>query len=65
MVVDVDGIILNIIDTAGIRKSDDIVEQMGIEKSLKMIEESDLVLFMLNNNELPATIMLHLISLVH
>lgn len=46
-----DGIILNIIDTAGIRKSDDIVEQIGVEKSLKMIDSSDLVLFMLNNNE--------------
>ena len=46
-----DGIILNIIDTAGIRSSNDIVEQIGVEKSLKMIEESDLVLFMLNNNE--------------
>lgn len=45
------GIILNIIDTAGIRKSDDIVEQIGVEKSLKMIDSSDLVLFMLNNNE--------------
>lgn len=46
-----DGIILNIIDTAGIRKTDDIVEKIGVEKSIKMIENADLVLFMLNNNE--------------
>ena len=42
---------LNIIDTAGIRSTEDIVERIGVEKSLKMIENSDLVLFMLNNNE--------------
>ena len=46
-----DGIILNIIDTAGIRTTNDVVEKIGVEKSLKMIENSDLVLFMLNNNE--------------
>ena len=46
-----DGIILNIIDTAGIRSTEDVVEKIGVEKSLKMIENSDLVLLMLNNNE--------------
>lgn len=46
-----DGIILNLIDTAGIRNSNDIVEQLGVEKSIKMIDSSDLVIFMLNNNE--------------
>ena len=46
-----DGIILNIIDTAGIRSTEDVVEKIGVEKSIKMIENSDLVLFMLNNNE--------------
>ena len=46
-----DGIILNIIDTAGIRSTEDVVEKIGVEKSIKMIESSDLVLFMLNNNE--------------
>ena len=42
---------LNIIDTAGIRETEDIIEAIGVEKSLKIMEESDLVLFMLNNNE--------------
>ncbi len=46
-----DGILLNIIDTAGIRTSDDVVEQIGVEKSLSMIDEADLVLVVLNNNE--------------
>jgi len=47
----VNGIILNMIDTAGIRKTDDKVEAIGVEKSIKMMNDSDLVLFILNNNE--------------
>ena len=39
------------IDTAGIRETEDIIEAIGVEKSLKMMDESDLILFMLNNNE--------------
>ena len=46
-----DGIKLNIIDTAGIRKTEDIVESIGVEKSLQVIEEANLVLLLLNNNE--------------
>ncbi len=46
-----DGILLNIIDTAGIRTTDDIVEKIGVEKSLSMIDEADLVIVVLNNNE--------------
>ena len=46
-----DGMRLNFIDTAGIRKTTDIVEQVGVEKSLKTIEEVDLVIVVLNNNE--------------
>ena len=47
----INGIILNMIDTAGIRETDDKIEAIGVEKSLKIMEESDLILFMLNNNE--------------
>lgn len=46
-----DGILLNIIDTAGIRSTDDIVEKIGVEKSLSMIDDADLVIVVLNNNE--------------
>lgn len=46
-----DGILLNIIDTAGIRKTEDVVEKLGVEKSLSMIDEADLVIVVLNNNE--------------
>ena len=49
--INLDGIILNIIDTAGIRQTDDVVEKIGVEKSLSLIDKADLVLFLLNNNE--------------
>ena len=49
--IQIDGIILNIIDTAGIRKTDDIVESIGVKKSLNLIEEADLILYVLNNNQ--------------
>ena len=49
--VTINGILLNIIDTAGIRETEDKIEAIGVEKSLKMMEESDLILFMINNNE--------------
>jgi len=45
------GILLNIIDTAGIRDTDDVVEKIGVEISLFKINEADLVLVILNNNE--------------
>lgn len=47
----INGIILNMIDTAGIRETEDLVESIGVEKSKKMIDQSDLILLMLNNNE--------------
>lgn len=47
----IDGIKLNIIDTAGVRKTDDLVEQLGVKKSLEKINEADLVLLLLNNHE--------------
>lgn len=49
--VSIDGIILDMIDTAGIRETDNIVEKIGVEKSIKLIDDSDLILFVLNNNE--------------
>lgn len=46
--VNLDGLKLNLLDTAGIRESDDNVEKIGIEKSLKMINEADLILLLLD-----------------
>ena len=49
--ITVSGILLNIIDTAGIRKTEDVVEKIGVSKSLELINDADLVLLVLNNNE--------------
>ena len=46
-----EGIELNLIDTAGIRETTDLVEQIGVKKSKQAIEKADLVLLVLNNNE--------------
>ncbi len=44
------GILLNIIDTAGIRQSSDAVENIGVQKSLDSIEEADLVILVLDSS---------------
>lgn len=49
--VNVRGIPLQLIDTAGIRETKDIVEKIGVERSHQILAEADLVLFMLNHNE--------------
>ena len=46
------GIACHIIDTAGIRETDDLVEKLGVDKSLAIIDDADLIIFMLNNNEI-------------
>ena len=42
---------INFIDTAGIRETEDIVEKIGVDKSKKTADASDLILLVLNNNE--------------
>ncbi len=49
--INIGGIILKLIDTAGIRDSDDLIENIGIKKAKKLIEEAELILYVLNNNE--------------
>ncbi len=49
--ITINGVSLNIIDTAGIREAKDLVEKIGVEKSLNLIEEADLIILVLNNNE--------------
>lgn len=45
------GIRLKFIDTAGIRATKDIVEQIGVDKSYEMIDQADLVIHVLNHHE--------------
>lgn len=48
--ISINGISLNIIDTAGIRKTDDIVEKIGVDKSMKEMEDADLILFIVDSS---------------
>ena len=47
----VNGILINIIDTAGVRETEDIVEKIGVEKSLSLVNDADLIILVFNNNE--------------
>ena len=49
--VNVRGLPLRLVDTAGIRETEDIVEKIGVERSRKALSQADLILFVLNNNE--------------
>lgn len=49
--INMDGIPVKIVDTAGIRKTDNIVEKIGIEKSKEKIDESDLIILMLDSSK--------------
>lgn len=49
--VNVRGVPLRLVDTAGIRETEDIVEKIGVERSRKALSRADLILFVLNNNE--------------
>ncbi|MEQ6207086.1 tRNA uridine-5-carboxymethylaminomethyl(34) synthesis GTPase MnmE [Enterococcus mundtii] len=53
--VNVRGVPLKLIDTAGIRETEDIVEQIGVARSRKALAESELILLVLNQSE-PLTI---------
>lgn len=43
--IEVDGLLINLIDTAGIRETDDKVEKLGVDRSREIAKNSDLVLF--------------------
>jgi tRNA modification GTPase len=48
--INVNGIIFNIIDTAGIRATNDIIERMGVEKALKAAKDADLIIYVLDSS---------------
>lgn len=50
-IVRLDYVTLHLIDTAGIRESDDVVERIGIEKSIQAIEDAQLVILLLDGSK--------------
>lgn len=49
--INIDGIPLKIIDTAGIRETNDFVEKIGVEKAISLIEDSDLVIALFDSSK--------------
>lgn len=48
--ITINGVSLNIIDTAGIRQTDDVVEKIGVDKAIDSIDDADLILFVLDSS---------------
>jgi len=48
--ISIEGIPIKIVDTAGIRETEDIVEKIGVEKSKEKIDEADLVILILDSS---------------
>lgn len=49
--VNIKGITLRLIDTAGIRNTEDVVENIGVEKSKKVLNDAELVLFLIDGSK--------------
>src|SRR5699024_3194047 len=49
--INIDGIPLKIIDTAGIRKTDDYVEKIGVEKAINLINDADLIIAIFDSSK--------------
>ena len=48
--INLNGIILNVIDTAGIRKTDDVVEKIGVDRAKKYLNEADLAIYVVDTS---------------
>ncbi len=55
--IQIDGLPLHIIDTAGLRDSDDVIEQEGVKRARQMIEKADRILFVVDINDEDKTIL--------
>src|SRR5215216_601665 len=56
-ILNIDGILFRLIDTAGIRESTDTIETLGVEKSLEKMRMADIVLYLFDvNTEAPAAL---------
>lgn len=50
--INIEGILFKIVDTAGIRKTNNLVEKIGVKKSLELIEQSDLIIYTIEKGQL-------------
>lgn len=50
-VISICGITLNIVDTAGIRETDDVIEKIGVDKALESVDKADLILYVVDSSE--------------
>jgi tRNA modification GTPase len=50
-IININGILFRLIDTAGIRESKDVIEVIGVEKSMEKMKAADLVLYLFDVNE--------------
>lgn len=50
--INIDGITLNIVDTAGIRNTDDVVEKIGVSRAIENIDDADLILYIVDGSTL-------------
>ena len=48
--ISINGIPLNIVDTAGIRDTEDVVEKIGVDKSLEAMQDADLILYVVDSS---------------
>lgn len=48
--INLNGITLNVIDTAGIRKTHDIVEKIGVDKAVRFVTDADLIIFVIDSS---------------
>lgn len=48
--INLDGIVLNVIDTAGIRDTDDIIEKIGVDKAVRIASDADLIIFVMDSS---------------
>lgn len=63
--LNIDGIPIKIVDTAGIRKTEDVVEKIGVERSKEFFNKADLVLVMLNAGEALTDDDREILSVIH
>ena len=63
--LNIDGIPIKIVDTAGIRETEDLVEKIGVERSKEFFNKADLVLIMLNAGEALTDEDREILSVIH